>query len=401
VIATSPKAKSTKQFIWRPAPKIQIKHDMRAPDVIARMARSLPSPPVPPKEKKPPKQDVDGIEAAQQNDSRQQPKGDVNHAPEIKAVETPKQAKAFVPPPPLNRQPQLPLQTPVMDDPSPAVGSSGRDLRLPVGAGLPVFSAGAAPPPVASLGPEANSGNARIDIAIASLHPNSGKAELPDGERPGQFSKAPAIGAPASGDLNGSASLKIPNLTIREDRSKPVPPGDDKSNLKTILYAEKVRSVSASTLSVPLRPSSRSIPRAVDARFQSRNVYTMVIPIENLPAYWGDWILWFAETEPKPGVTPVIRAPLPFRKLEPMDQPESTRAAGERVQIMGILQKDGRLDGVTVLVKTGPSVEQAVIRDVAAWEFKPATRNGSPVAVDVVIEIPFVYPSSLAKRAQP
>ena len=61
VIATSPKPTSTKQFIWQPVPKIQIKRDMRAPDVIARMARSLPAPPMPPKEKQPPKQDVDGV----------------------------------------------------------------------------------------------------------------------------------------------------------------------------------------------------------------------------------------------------------------------------------------------------------------------------------------------------
>jgi hypothetical protein len=389
VIATSPNAKSTEQFIWQPVPKIQIKHDLRAPDVIARMARSLPSPPVPPKERKPPKQDVDGVKAAQENNSPQQPKGDVNHA------------KVFVPPPPHNRQPQLPLQTPVLDDPSPAVAALARDLPLPFGSGAPVFTAGFAPPPTAPPASAANSGDARIDIAIASLHPNSGKSELPEGERPGQFSKAPAKRAPSTGELNGSASVKVPNLTIREDRTKPAQLKEDKANLKTILYAEKVRSVNASTLSVPLRPSSRSIPRAVDARFQSRNVYTMVIPIENLPAYSGDWILWFVEKEPKSGETPVMRAPVPFRKLEPVDQPVSANSAGERVQILGILQKDGKLDGITVLVKAGPAVEQAVIRDAASWEFRPATRNGVPIAVEVVIEIPFVYPSALAKRAQP
>jgi hypothetical protein len=46
-------------------------------------------------------------------------------------------------------------------------------------------------------------------------------------------------------------------------------------------------------------------------------------------------------------------------------------------------------------------VEQAAIRDITAWEFTPATRNGLPVAVDVVIEISFVYPQALAKGSQP
>jgi hypothetical protein len=244
-------------------------------------------------------------------------------------------------------------------------------------------------------------GNARVDIAIASLHPNDVTDELPEGERPGRFSKAPTKGAPGSGEFAGSPPLIVPNLTIREDRTKSLKVGEDKSNSKAILYTEKVPSVSTSTLSVPLRPSSRTIPRAVDARFHGRNVYTMVIPIENLPAYSGDWIVWFAEREAKTGDTPLMRAPLPFRKLEPVDQPVAGSSAGERVHVMGILQKDGRLDDVTAIAKSGAAVEQAVMRDVASWEFRPATSNGVPVAVDVVIEIPFVYPLALAKRALP
>ena len=127
----------------------------------------------------------------------------------------------------------------------------------------------------------------------------------------------------------------------------------------------------------------------------------MVIPIENLPTYAGDWIIWFAEKEPKTGETPLMRAPLPFRKFEPVDQVAVGNPAGERVQIMGILQKDGKLDGLTAVAKAGPVVEQAAIRDVASWEFKPATRNGMPVAVEVVIEISLVYSPPLAKHAQP
>jgi hypothetical protein len=30
-----------------------------------------------------------------------------------------------------------------------------------------------------------------------------------------------------------------------------------------------------------------------------------------------------------------------------------------------------------------------VIQDLQSWEFKPATRGGKPVDVDVVVEIPF------------
>lgn len=368
VIATSPNAKSTEQFIWRPAPKLQIKQDLRTPNVIARMATSLPAPPAPPKES-PPRPEMEGESL-------------------IKAVETPKLVKAFVPPPPLPRQPQLPVPVPMLDAPVLQGGS------------VAVFPKGSVPPPTAPVAPVASPGNASIDIAIASLHPNDANREIPEGERPGAFAKAPTKGSPGTGEISGAASLTVPNLTIREDRTKPGGGLENKSNLKTTLYTERVRSVSTSTLSVPLRPSSRTIPRAVDARFQGRNVYTMVIPIENLPAYAGDWIIWFAEREPKTGETPLMRAPLPFRKFEPVEPATAGNPAGERVQIMGVLQKDGKLDGLTAVAKAGLVVEQAAIRDVTSWEFKPATRNGMPVAVEVVIEISLVSSPALAKRTQ-
>jgi hypothetical protein len=45
--------------------------------------------------------------------------------------------------------------------------------------------------------------------------------------------------------------------------------------------------------------------------------------------------------------------------------------------------------------------EQEVIQDLESWEFKPATRDGVPVDVEVVIEIPFNLSTAIAKRAQP
>ena len=111
-----------------------------------------------------------------------------------------------------------------------------------------------------------------------------------------------------------SLPSRVPDLTIRQPKKDAA----SETPMKTILYSETVRSVSVSTLSVPLRPANRMIPRSLDARFQGRNVYTMAVPIENMPAYDGDWIMWFADQESKPGETPLIRAPLPFRKIEPV-----------------------------------------------------------------------------------
>jgi TonB family protein len=120
-----------------------------------------------------------------------------------------------------------------------------------------------------------------------------------------------------------------------------------------------------------------------------------------MPAYDGDWIMWFADQESKLGETPLVRAPLPFRKVEPVAETPPGGRTEERIQVAGTLRKNGKLDGITLLTKASPAVERAVLQDVTSWEFQPATRNGVPVDVDVVLEIPFSLPTSIAKSTQP
>ena len=51
IIATAPKPKSVKQFIWQAVPKIEIHQDQPAPNLIARAAMAIPAPPPPPEPK--------------------------------------------------------------------------------------------------------------------------------------------------------------------------------------------------------------------------------------------------------------------------------------------------------------------------------------------------------------
>ena len=401
VIATAPNPKSTQQMIWLPAPKIEIRQDVPTPNMIARMNTSLPSLPAPPKEK--PAPPAEGVKATQPNTSPPDLKGDTAHAPESanNATSVPKQARTFVPPPPSVTQPKLALPTLISDAPAPVVGSQNMANRLPAGLGMPVLQTAAPPPPSAPIAPLSNPANGTVDVAVASLHPaDVMKNTLPEGERPGRFAKAPEAGAPSSGDVGKTAAVIVPNLTVREDKSKPVKPVPD-PNSHPVLYTDKVRTIPFSTLSVPLRPSNRSIPRTVEARFQGRNVYTMVVPIENLPAYSGDWILWFAERQPVPGQNPVMRAPLPYRKMEAVDQKVQGNASAERVQIWAMLEKDGRLDQMAISTKAGSDAEQAIVQDLESWEFKPATRDGVPIDVEVVLEITFNLPPTVGRRVIP
>lgn len=432
MIAASPHARSETQFIWKPFPKIELPRDLTLPNLIARASTALPPPPPEPRKKLDPP-----------NPSPPTPKGDVNHTEHAALQPAPRKAfvpppstrethapvqpsmldallpdapsayrtksapdslaalklrKTFLPPPP-QAQPTRSAGPGLMDAPvSSLAASSSRTVRssLPEGLGAPSLAAGMAPPPDAPLGTAASPGNANADIAIAGLHPAGElKGPLPDGARPGRFAKAPALGEPASGEGNGTVAVTVPDLTIHEDKIKPAPLAN--VNRRAILYAETVRSIPVATLSVPLRPSSRTIPAAIDARFQGRSVYTMVVPIENLPAYSGDWILWFAERDQKPGDAPSMHAPVPFRKLEPVNAMLGGNRVERRVQVSAVIRQDGTVDHISLVRGANAAVEQAVTQDLQSWEFKPATRDGAPVAVDVVIEIPFSLSVEVAR----
>ncbi len=170
-------------------------------------------------------------------------------------------------------------------------------------------------------------GNGQVDLAIASVNPNP-SASIPSASRPGQISTAPVVGETSTGAATPGA-LVVPNLRVRE----PVVPKPDPAKSNTVVYSERVRSSATGAFAVPLRPANRSIPRAVDARFTGRSVYTVLIPIENIPAYGGDWVLWFAEVTPQPGQTPSMRAPVPIRK---------GRATGEESRDHGSATPDCR-----------------------------------------------------------
>ena len=386
IIAAEPKPLSSAQLILQPAPEIQIEPNL--PTVIARLNSALP--PLP-KLPAPPAPKVEAPKEVKPNPSPPQPQGDPKRAPEANndAVELPKRdSRPFLPPKPSTVQPRLPLPTPVTDAGSPTVAEPAMDARVPAGPGAPASSVAAAPLSAAPPALIANVGNSNSDVVIAALNPSDkAHVEAPSAEQPGRFSIAPAAGPVSSGNT-GKAGIRESNLTTGEERSKPKPP-EVAPAMKAVLYAERVRFGTPPTFAAPLRPGARSLPRAVEARFPGRIVFTFVAPIENFPAYTGDWILWYAERDQSPSPAAVVRAPVPYKKMEPVEQAGSPRQSEMRIQLAAVVSKNGTLDSVLLLSNTTATVERAVVQDITSWQFTPATRNGAPVDVDVVFEIPF------------
>jgi hypothetical protein len=348
VRAASPRPVSNAQSIWLPAAP-PLPKDVPLPDLISRIGDKLPAvtpqpPPAAPTEKA----------AGQEN------------APVKKIAQ-------FVPPTPA-KAPQLEMQMHALEGVTPPDARTTPDAAGLSGALSSIPSARPSAP-----NPQ---GQGSVDVAVVNKQPKEAAIRaLPDGSRAGSFEVASSKGTSTTGAVGGRG-LTIPDLAVRNQAI------EKRAATKTVLYSERVRTTLTSSLSVPLRPSSRMIPSKIDARFQGRNVYTMVIPIENFPEYEGDWIIWFAERTANGGATtPVMRAPTPWRKGVLVESGYAAATRSVRVLLSGTIGKDGKIEDLALLTSLGSTVQVAVMRDIAAWEFQPATRNGVPVEVDIVAEI--------------
>jgi TonB family protein len=60
-----------------------------------------------------------------------------------------------------------------------------------------------------------------------------------------------------------------------------------------------------------------------------------------------------------------------------------------KVLLAAVLRKDGRVDSILVLRHVDERLDQSAQDALDKWQFQPALRDGEPVDVDLLIEIPF------------
>ena len=393
VIATSKDETKSKQFIWQPTPHKTIEKEIKAPNLVAVSPAPSPPPAVPDSpadaSAKSETAKVDeGLAAVKQPPRRFQP------PPQPIAPKMAIQAVRIAEAPPIGSV--LGGSAPMPEVPS----SSLTELKIPPKRFVPpkasrsAAGTGAEPGKATTItepAPELSSvGN--VNMVIVGLNPSDlPPPVIPVGTLPGQFSTAPKAGKASTGNLPTSAA-GIPNLVVEggaRARSGSAVSATVPDARKTVLYRQIVTGPVPSTLSAPLRPGTRRIPAALESRFQGLNVYTMILPAPNLPGYAGDWVLWFAERQPDGEGTVQMRAPVPYKKkvLEQGKAPSGSSVV--RVQVTALIGKDGLLEQLRVWNGGGPGINAAILEDLKAWEFTPATRNLIPVEVDVVLEIPF------------
>jgi TonB family protein len=142
-------------------------------------------------------------------------------------------------------------------------------------------------------------------------------------------------------------------------------------------------------------PATR-VASAPDATLEGRVVYTLAIQMPNVTSYSGSWLVWYAERRQAAGGA--MRAPSPVRKVDPK---YIAAAAAEGVQgvvrLGAIIRTNGTVEQVKLLRHLDDRLDRSAMESLAKWQFEPATRDGAPVEVDAVFEIPFRLAPKLSK----
>jgi len=409
IVAGSPTAPRARQFVWQPAPKLEMRAEVQSPNVLAIRAPHPEPPPTPPK----PKVFVPPPEAPKPA----APAPTLAAAPEISTARNPIGPGNLLGVQPVKAPPRnfvapragQPVHTPTPALPdAPAVAGAGPAMAAPsvLGTGVirPVprdFVAprkGAKPSPFSTPLPDVpalpeSASTSAVTVAIVGLNPTANaSAPLPEGSRDARLSAGPqpnkAGGANGSSD---SALLTVPGLLIRSGvpDNKPVLTAraapTSTANLRAAL-----RGSLPTTSIAGSHPEAVRVASAPGVQWSGRDTYAMSVQMPNITSYTGSWVMWFAE---RPGgALPggVLSPPVPLHKVDPKYYPAAIADRVEgKVRLAAVIRKDGRVDSVRLLLHLDDRLDQSAQEAMDQWRFEPALRNGQPVDVDAVIEIPF------------
>jgi protein TonB len=268
------------------------------------------------------------------------------------------------------------------------------------------------PPPQAQRAPEAPAESAAPPevtplvtptptMAIVGLDPaKTMDIPKPPPPRDAGFSAGPKPNPEGESSPAIKALLSVPGL-YADGGPKDIWPltasGLDPRSQKNLMAAMRTGGVPRTT--PPAGPHAPHVSSSPDPRMNGRAIYMMAIQMPNVTSFSGSWMVWFAEHEALPGGPPLeMRPPEPMRKVDPKYIAD---AANERVEgivrLSAVIRKDGTIDEVELLKHLDDRLDRSAQEALAKWRFEPAQRDGTPVDVDAVFEIPFRLAPRIAR----
>lgn len=238
--------------------------------------------------------------------------------------------------------------------------------------------------------------------------PPSSEVSIPAGNRSGAFSAdsnglwSQGGGVGESSDLSramdelgsrgssASRGIAVPGLSVEGEELR------DSAAIvsgQTRLPGAQPGSADRQLLASIARPNIRSeIPvrgQAPDPFFGQRRVYTSLVNMPNLSSRSGSWVLRFAEPAGQQGIGE-LSTPQVVRKVDPSYEAGAQRDGVEGlVTLAARVQMDGSIAGVRVVRGLDPRLDLSAISAFTQWRFVPAMRDGRPVELEVLVQIPF------------
>jgi TonB family protein len=251
-----------------------------------------------------------------------------------------------------------------------------------------------------------------------------GPVDMPGGNRNGEFhvspgGKADAPGTPnvkgdtsptangaggSQGKGNGSGNGGSPSLPTGISVGNP-PPGAGTSAVagtpngkpsseeqRRIIAAAMRPSIPSSTQRpvAPPEPPANIDPDSIDARvFGRKQYYSLVLNMPNLSSRAGSWVIHFAELKESDNKT----KPTPPVALNEVDPAYTADAMRDRVEgtvtLYAVIRPDGSVTDIKVLNSLDDRLDSSAMRALSHWHFRPGTKNGEPIALEAVVQIPF------------
>ena len=130
-------------------------------------------------------------------------------------------------------------------------------------------------------------------------------------------------------------------------------------------------------------------PKPEDRVFAGRKIYSMQMNMPNLTSAGGSWIIRFAELDEKPGPGD-LSTPVATNKVDPAYPAQLMREQVEgTVVLYAIIHADGTVGDVRVLEGFQDQLDENARIALTRWHFRPAMKNGRPVDLQAVVQIPF------------
>jgi TonB family protein len=299
--------------------------------------------------------------------------------------------------------------------PVPAQQASGTAEAAGPGKGT---AQGVPPPPSVANLPSSSRGQGQL-IALglnpADVH---GPLSVPSGNRSGEFHASPGgkPDAPGTPNITGNGASNEPPGTGKGTGAPPgifvanPPPGattsavagtptklpaSDNSEIearKRIIAAAmppSLPNVNHRTPAEPPPPLS-DVDHSVEQKvFGKKPYYSVILNMPNLTSATGSWIIRYAELKWNQDKI-ALTAPVATTKVDPAYPPDVLRDRVEgTVTLYAVIHIDGSVSNIRVLDSLDSRLDDNAIRALSRWRFQPGMKNGQPVEIEAVVQIPF------------